>query len=137
MTFTHTHTHTHTTQQENVSRPHMKKRQSQGQEFQSLTALKPEILPGESRKHVSPNPTPDSFCSMAPSQGMAVPPSNPALSWNSSSDLTLARYWHLTGLAQGVIFLMTREQKPRNLIYLFLPHFVPKGIGGVRKMPTA
>ena len=32
----------------------MKKRQSQGQEFQSLTALKPEILPGESRKHPFP-----------------------------------------------------------------------------------
>ena len=51
---------------------------------------------------------------MAPSPGMAVPPSNPALSWNSSSDLTQARYWHLTGLAQGVIFLMTREHKAKK-----------------------
>lgn len=50
---------------------------------------------------------------------MAHPLSNPSLSWNSSFDLTQARYWHLTGVTQGVILLMTQEQKPRNFMYLF------------------
>ena len=51
---------------------------------------------------------------------MADPPSNPSLSWNSSFDLTQARYWHLTGVPQGVILLITQEQKPRNFTYLFI-----------------
>lgn len=55
---------------------------------------------------------------------MAHPLSNPSLSWNSSFDLTQARYWHLTGVARGVILLRAQEQKPGDFMYLFTSNLI-------------